>query len=95
MTKELWQLLGLWLLVTNLAAFFMMGIDKRRARRDKWRISEKALFVPVVLGGSLGGVLGMRTFHHKTKHWYFRYGFVFFLILHIALGIWLCRSQTV
>ena len=89
MVKELWQLLGLYLLLVNLAAFLVMGLDKRRAKRDKWRISEKALFLPAVLGGALGGVLGMRTFRHKTRHWYFRFGFPLLLVLHLALGVWL------
>ena len=89
MSRELWQLLGLYLLLVNLAAFLVMGLDKRRAKRDKWRISEKALFLPAVLGGALGGVLGMRTFRHKTKHWYFRFGFPLLLVLQAVLLGWL------
>lgn len=94
MTKELWQLLGLWLLLANAAAFIMMGLDKRRARKGLWRLTEKSLFLPVVLGGGLGGVLGMRLFHHKTRHWYFRYGYPMLLILQLILGGWLLWSQT-
>ncbi len=89
MKKELWQLLGLYLLATNLAAFAVMGTDKRRARRGRRRISEKALFLPAVLGGALGATLGMRIFHHKTRHWYFRYGFPLLLILQLGGLIWL------
>ena len=89
MSKELWQLLGLYLLLVNVAAFLVMGLDKRRAKRDKWRISEKALFLPAVLGGALGGVLGMRTFRHKTRHWYFRFGFPLLLVLQVVLLGWL------
>lgn len=89
MVKELWQLLGLYLLAVNAAAFCLMGADKRRARRGTWRISEKALFLPAVLGGALGGLLGMRVFHHKTRHWYFRFGFPLLLALQLALGVWL------
>lgn len=59
----------------NLLAFGMMGVDKRRARKHQWRISEKTLFLPVLLGGGLGGIVGMYWFHHKTKHWYFVIGF--------------------
>ncbi len=89
MKKELWQLLGLYLLAVNLAAFAVMGADKRRARRGAWRISEKALFLPAALGGALGGVLGMRLFRHKTRHWYFRFGFPLLLLIQI-LGLgWL------
>ncbi len=94
MPKELWQMIGLWLLVVNLAAFVMMGVDKRRARKGAWRLSEKALFLPVVLGGALGGVLGMKHFHHKTKHWYFRYGFPLLLAVQLAAGVCMvCRLR--
>ena len=78
-----------WLLLTNAAAFVLFGIDKRRARRNKWRISEKALFIPAVLGGALGGTLGMWFFHHKTKHWYFHWGFPVLAALQAAGLFWL------
>ena len=58
MSKEALQLLLGYLLLVNLAAFSLMGLDKRRARRDQWRISEKTLFLPAVLGGSLGAIAG-------------------------------------
>ena len=83
--------LGLYLLAVNLAAFAAMGIDKRRARRGRWRISERTLFLPAVLGGALGGVLGMRLFRHKTRHWYFRWGFPALLLLQAGLMVWLLR----
>ena len=85
MARELWLLLGLYLLAVNLAAFAMMGLDKGRARRGRWRIPEKRLFLPVLLGGGLGGVLGMRLFHHKTRHWYFRYGFPLLLAVQLLI----------
>lgn len=85
------RLLAVYLLAVNLAAFAVMGIDKRRARRGKWRIPEKTLFLPAVLGGALGGVLGMRAFHHKTRHWYFRWGFPALLVLQAVLAFWLFR----
>lgn len=89
MPKELWQLLGLYLAAVNLAAFWVMGADKSRARRGAWRLPEKVLFLPTLLGGALGGVVGMRLFHHKTRHWYFRLGFPLLLILQcLGLG-WL------
>ena len=94
MSVSLWQLLGLYLLAANLAAFALMGADQRRARRGRWRLSEKALFLFPVLGGALGGLLGMRAFHHKTRHWYFRWGFALLLALQLAGLIWLawtCR----
>ena len=86
---ELWQAAAGYLAAVNLAAFALMGLDKRRARRGAWRISEKALFLPAVLGGALGGLLGMRVFHHKTKHWYFRFGMPALLIVQVILAGWL------
>lgn len=79
----------IYLIAINIAAFCLMGIDKRRAQRHLWRISEKTLFLTALLGGSLGGILGMRLFRHKTKHWYFKYGLPGILILQIAIGLWI------
>ena len=67
--------------VMNVVAFTLMGIDKRRARRDAWRISERALFMTTACFGGLGGVLGMKVFHHKTQHWYCRVFFPVLLVL--------------
>ena len=78
-----------YLLAVNVLAFVLMGIDKSKARRGAWRISEKVLFVPVLLGGGVGGCLGMRTFQHKTRHWYFRFGFPLITLLWLALVVWL------
>ena len=89
MKEYLLYALGIYLLAVNLWAFALMGIDKRRAKKDLWRIKERTLFLPVLLGGGVGGILGMKTFRHKTKHWYFRYGFPAILILEIAGVLWL------
>jgi len=89
MAKELWQLLGLYILTVNLAGFLLMGVDKRRARRDAWRIPEKTLFLPAVLGGVPGCMLGMRVFHHKTRHWYFKLGMPAILVVQLVLIGWL------
>ena len=89
MRKELWQMLPLYLALVNLWAFCVMGIDKRRAKKDAWRLSEKALFLPAVLFGALGGTVGMKVFHHKTRHWYFRFGFPVLLIVQLAALGWL------
>ncbi len=87
-----YSLLGIYLLAVNCTAFVLMGMDKRRARRGAWRLSERTLFVPVLLGGALGGTLGMRAFHHKTKHWYFRFGFPLLMVLQLAGLGWLVRN---
>jgi len=89
MSKELIQMLVFYLFAVNLTAFCLMGVDKRKAKRDAWRISEKTLFLPVVLGGSLGGILGMKVFRHKTKHWYFRFGFPALFVIQLAGAGWL------
>ena len=73
--------------VMNLVSFALMGIDKRRAQRGAWRISEKALFLTTACFGGLGGVMGMRLFHHKTKHWYFWFFNILGLIWQVALPI--------
>lgn len=69
----------------NLAAFLLMGEDKRRAKKGAWRIPEKTLFLVTGLFGGLGGTLGMFLLHHKTRHWYFRIGFPVMLIAQVAL----------
>ena len=77
------------LLVMNLLAFALMGIDKMRAKRGSWRIPEKTLFLVTALFGGLGGTLGMRVFRHKTKHWYFKFGFPALLAVQLVLLAWL------
>lgn len=76
------------LALANVVAFAMMGVDKRRAKRGQWRISEKRLFLSAACFGGLGGTLGMFFFHHKTRHWYFRIGFPALMIAQAALILW-------
>ena len=76
----------LYLLAVNLLLFAVMGIDKYKAKHQLWRIPERTLFVLAAIGGSLGGILGMRIFHHKTLHPQFRYGFPAILILQLILA---------
>lgn len=78
-----------WLAVINLVTFAIYGIDKAKAKRGAWRVPEKTLFLLPLLGGSLGALLGMRVFHHKTKHWYFVWGIPLILLAQIALAVWL------
>lgn len=73
------------LAITNLISFFLMGHDKQRARQGKWRVPEKTLFLAAACFGGLGGVLGMKVFHHKTKHWYFKVFFPALLVIQVAL----------
>ena len=88
-----WSLIGTYLVVINLIALLMMWSDKRRSKKDgARRIPEKTLFLAALLGGSLGAILGMRLFRHKTKHWYFVWGMPAILLLQLALGLWVWRG---
>lgn len=83
------RILILYLLLANLAAFALMGADKRRAQRCRWRIPEKTLFLSAILGGSPGAILGMYLFRHKTKHLQFVLGMPAVLVLQLVLAFWL------
>ena len=78
-------MMSIYLIAVNVVGFAMMGIDKNRAKRGEWRIPEKTLFTCALLGGSLGTTLGMSTFRHKTKHWYFKYGMPLNLVVQVLL----------
>lgn len=80
----------IYLIMINFAGFFAMGIDKRKARKHKWRIRESAFFIIALLLGSAGTWIGMYVFRHKTKHWYFVLGMPAILAAQIAVAVWLC-----
>lgn len=80
------------LLLVNLLAFALYGIDKLKAKKGAWRIPESALLLVAFLGGSAGALLGMEVFRHKTKHAKFKVLVPLFLILHIALGVYIFKS---
>ena len=75
-----------YLALINLLTFVFYGVDKRRAKKGAWRISEKTLLLLPLLGGSIGGILGMQVFRHKTKHWYFQFGVPAVLVLQLAVA---------
>ena len=88
-------LLACWLLLINLAAFLVFGLDKWKAKRKEKkesvrRVPERTLFLLAGLGGSVGALLGMKVFHHKTLHKSFRLGIPAILILQVLLigGLW-------
>ncbi len=81
-----------YIIVINLIGFALMGIDKRKAQRSAYRIPEATLFTIALMGGSLGSVIGMYTFRHKTKHWYFKFGMPIILLLQVALVVLLLFS---
>ena len=79
----------LWYLAAvNLVTFTVYGVDKAKARRGAWRVPEKTLFLLPPLSGSVGALLGMLVFRHKTKHWYFVWGIPLILLAQIALAVW-------
>lgn len=82
------EILAIYLFAINLVGVFVMWSDKRKAKKDKWRIPEKTLFLVALLGGCLGTTLGMYWFRHKTKHWYFKFGMPAILIVEAALLVY-------
>ena len=91
------QLILIYLIAINVVTFFLYGIDKWKAKRSKWRISEATLLGLAVIGGSIGAWMGMKVWHHKTMHKKFKYGLPLILIVQIAIVfLTSCRSkQTV
>lgn len=83
------NILILYLGIINLVAWGLMGADKRRAQKHMWRIPERTMFTVALLGGSLGAILGMYLWHHKTKHWYFVIGMPLIFAAQIAAVIWI------
>lgn len=76
-----------WCLALSLLDFALMGVDKSKARRQVWRVPEKWFFLLALLGGTPGAILGMHAFHHKTRHWYFKWGLPAILLLQL-LALW-------
>ena len=75
----------IYIIIINLFTFFMMWLDKRKAKKGKWRIPENTLLIFVLLGGGIGGIAGMYIFHHKTQKMKFVIGFPVILICQILL----------
>ena len=74
-----------YLIVINIVTFLVYGIDKVKAKQGSWRISEATLLILAVIGGSIGALLGMKIWHHKTQHKKFKYGVPTILIIQIIL----------
>ena len=78
-----------YLLAVNIATFFLYGIDKYKARKGRWRISEATLLMMAVIGGSIGAWSGMRLWHHKTMHKKFKNGIPIIIILQVTIAVYL------
>ena len=74
-----------FLIVINIVTFLVYGIDKWKAKQGSWRISEATLLILAVIGGSIGALLGMKVWRHKTMHKKFKYGLPLILIIQIIL----------
>ena len=75
----------------NLLTFIVYGIDKWKAVKGKWRIPEATLLILAAIGGSIGALLGMQIWHHKTQHLKFKYGVPFILLAQIVLIYFICK----
>ena len=84
-----------YLLAINIASFFLYGIDKYKAKKGRWRISEATLLLMAVIGGSIGAWGGMRLWHHKTMHKKFKYGIPVIIILQVCLVLYLHTNKIV
>ena len=86
-----WQNIVIYFIVINLFGFFIMWLDKRKAKKGAWRIPEKTLFIITAIGGGIGTTAGMFVFHKKKKKIQFLIGFPFITILEIVtiLYFWL------
>ncbi|MCI6195738.1 MAG: DUF1294 domain-containing protein [Prevotella sp.] len=81
-----------YLLAVNIVTFLLYGIDKFKAKKGKWRISEATLLTMATIGGSIGAWAGMRLWHHKTMHKKFKYGIPVIIILQVALAVYLLTN---
>lgn len=77
----------IYLIAVNITEFLLFGMDKRRAIRGEWRVPESTLLSLAILGGAIGGIIGMRIFHHKTKHPKFYIGMPVVFIVEIIISI--------
>ena len=84
-----------YLLAVNITSFLLYGIDKYKAKKGRWRISESTLLMMAVIGGSIGAWTGMRLWHHKTMHKKFKYGIPVIIIMQIALVTYLHTNNIV
>lgn len=89
MAADYHYILGAYLIVINLVTFFLYGIDKHKAKRGRWRISEGTLLFMTIIGGSIGAWVGMKVWHHKTLHKKFTIGVPLVFVLQLALAIYI------
>ena len=91
MLKELIIIFIVYLIIINIVAFALMGIDKRKAIKKKYRIPEKVLFMSALLLGSIGANLGMKVFRHKTKHLTFVIGMPAIFVIQVLIVVFIFK----
>jgi len=87
------KILVIYLISINIIAFLTFGWDKLQARKNRWRVSEKTLFLSVFLGGGLGAIVGMKVWHHKTRKWYFKFGIPVIVILQVGGALYISLNR--
>ena len=85
------EALSYYLIIINILTFIMFGVDKSNAVHGKWRIRELVLLFHAFIGGSLGGILAMKIFHHKTQKGKFSFGLPIILLFHILVIVYLTK----
>lgn len=85
-------LLFIYFTAVNILGLFLMGLDKHKAKKHLWRIPESTLFIIAVIGGSIGCIIGMYAFRHKTRHWYFVFGLPVILLIQIGIVVGIMYS---
>ena len=83
----IYKIAAVYIVLINIMAFIVYGIDKAKAKQNKWRIPEKVLIIFAILCGSIGAILGMIVFHHKTRKPKFYVGVPIIVVLQIALTV--------
>ena len=84
----MWKYFVIFILAMTIITFVAFGVDKWKAKNDKWRTPESTLFQLAIFGGSVGALLGMQVWRHKTQHWSFRLGIPIILLLQAAGLVW-------
>lgn len=88
--EQLTYIIIIYLAALNVATFVVYGLDKWKARHERWRITEAALLTLALLGGSIGAWVGMKVWRHKTQHWKFRIGVPLMLVAQTAAALLIC-----
>ncbi len=87
-------ILLIYFISMNILGLFLMGLDKHKAKKHLWRIPESTLFIIAIIGGSIGSIIGMYAFRHKTRHWYFVYGLPAILIIQAVIFLVIVYSPV-